>query len=131
MHMAIHHVLWPPSCQQIIEAGKTTVGRILSIPKAKTWGVAHKQIKASCKPEHAFQMPDALMHLLFRIHIFTVMIAHGSAQSQNPQAMKVINCIININTAQRRMMIIERIVIAAHIQQRNIGYGGKKLQIIR
>ena len=130
MHMAVDHDGGTVTVQQGTEAFKPAMGGVILISDAADRRVGEQDIKPAGGTELPAQVKDSGLHFRFGIHVDAVRpVTETSAQTQNPDTADQQNFAVGAQTALRRLLFIDVVVISVHIDHGRTGEAGQERQI--
>ena len=111
-----------------MEAFKAPVRQVLQVVQTVGRRVRQQDVKAAASSELGRKVFDARLHLLFGVHIFSLAVAVGAAQTQNAQTVHIDQPVVGADTALR--LTAERVVVVAvDIDQRTVRQRHQKLNV--
>ena len=111
------------------EALESPVRQVFFVVQAQGRSVGQKNIKAFVAAELIPELPDAEVHLGFRVLVGAFLIPHGSPQSQNADSLVLVDLILDADTAVRGGALVDGVVIAVDVQHRTLEKGGQKGEV--
>ena len=129
--MPVQEIFWFIFLHQKTEYRKSLMRQIHPIIELVRRSVGDQYIKSLIAPQFPPELAHAAVHLGIRILVISRAVAHGTTKPQNPHSFVHEYIIFDTDTALRRFYFIFFVVIAMHIQNRDIGQCHQKHQIIR
>ena len=92
--------------------------------------VSDEDINAAVGDQMRVELIDPGTHRMLRILVWTMVVLHGTTQSQDAKSLKAVQLSIDINAAFRRFLLVLAVVIAADIENRSMGERCEKGKIV-
>ena len=116
--------------QQVIEYFKPGMGQVVAVVDAVSGRMGQQDIKASPAQKGEPHVQYAAQHLKLGILMLAGLVAHGTAQSHDTDAVVYIDFVFNTDTAVRGSLFIPFVVIAVNVQNWRMGKGRQERQIL-
>ena len=103
------------------------------VPVAKTGGrrMGYEHVKPFFERERKRRLEYAQVHIPLGILVRRIVRALAAAETNKTHALDDNGLFFEIDAALRRVLLISRVVIAAHIQQRRRNHGHKEREVFR
>ncbi len=131
MNMTVDHMRGVVFLHQLAKDRKSCMRQIRIVPHTLSRGVSQQDIKATVAFQGQPQLADPPFHLNGSVLMTSFCVTHGASQPKDPQTLIGIDLIFDTDTSLWRFCLIGVIMVAVDIEDRYLGHGGQKGQVLR
>lgn len=131
MHMPVKEKLWMVFLHQRLKRSESLMRQIAPIVELISRRMRYQYVKAPPAEQFKAQFCNPLLHLPFGILMGPLLIAHGTAESQDTDSFIDKNLVLNADAPFRCDSLVFFIMVPMYIQYRNMGKCCQKRKVMR
>ena len=118
VHMPVDEITGLVAVQQVAEGLKAPVGQVFPVVDIAGGSVGQQNVHAAVAHEGQRTFFGAALHFLLLVLIFSVVVIHGAAKTQNPDALVNVELVVHADAALRRFAFVLCIMVAVDVEYR-------------
>lgn len=130
VHMPVDEITGLVAVQQVAEGLKAPVGQVFPVVDIAGGSVGQQNVHAAVAHEGQRTFFGAALHFLLLVLIFSVVVIHGAAKTQNPDALVNVELVVHADAALRRFAFVLCIMVAVDVEYRGAGHGDQEGKIL-
>lgn len=131
VHMPVDEITGLVAVQQVAEGLKAPVGQVFPVVDIPGRRMGKENINTAMAKKRERSLFCPALHFLLLVLVFSVVVIHGAAKAQNPDALVNVELVIHADAALRRFAFVLGIMVAVHVQNRSVGHGDQEGKVLR
>ena len=130
VHMPVDEITGLVAVQQVAEGLKAPVGQVFAIVDIPGRRMGKENINTAMAKKRERSLFCPALHFLLLVLVFSVVVIHGAAKAQNPDALVNVELVVHADAALRRFAFVLCIMVAVDVEYRGAGHGDQEREIL-
>lgn len=130
VHMPVDEITGLVAVQQVAEGLKAPVGQVFAIVDIPGRRMGKENINTAMAKKRERSLFCPALHFLFFVLVLAVVVIHGAAKTQNPDALVNVELVVHADAALRRFAFVLCIMVAVDVEYRGAGHGDQEREIL-